>query len=354
MKSSNSNSITGLGKRRQLGLKKSGHQKHGFTLVELLVVIAIIGTLVGLLLPAVQAARESARRSQCSNNLKQVALGLQNYADANKTLPPSATNDTVDSKGRQGWSWMLLVLPYIEQASLYDACMNQVTWRMQRPIWMDTPVQPQARAPIPPFICPSDKVGLLAPEVKFNSASGGSPTAMLTASKSNVLANGGAVTIWDGSVDQQLRAAQGAFRRAKGAGFKEFTDGLSKTFLVGEAGGTPAVATDADRMPGIWSGTWNQNMSQLEIMRYATEKLNAGTTSSFGSFHPGGANFALADASVRFIDDMIEANPLTVALGFAATNDASITNYLGQISNSARRVWERLSTRADGLTIGDF
>jgi type II secretory pathway pseudopilin PulG len=84
-------------------------------LVELLVVIAIIGTLVGLLLPAVQAAREASRLSQCGNNMKQLALGLQNYHDANNVLPPSETDARVDSQGREGWSWDFLA-PSVRRA----------------------------------------------------------------------------------------------------------------------------------------------------------------------------------------------------------------------------------------------
>ena len=324
-------------------------RNRGFTIIELLVVIAIIGTLVGLLLPAVQAVRESARRLHCSNNMKQVALGLQNYHDANRVLPPSVTNSSVDTKGRTLWSWMLFVLPYIEQANLYNACMSQSTYRMQNPMFMDTNVAAMARAAIPSLVCPADQVALLAPEAKINSAAS---WITFTSSKSNYLANGGANKSWSGSVDQQVRASQGAFRKAKGASFKDFTDGLSKTFLIGEAGGVPAVASDADRMPGIWAGTTNQDNTQPEISRFTNNKLNAGTADAFGSFHAGGANFAMSDASVRFIDDTINANPLLS--GFDASVDALITSYLGQVSSSSRGIYERLSTRADGLTIGDF
>ena len=87
-----------------------------FTLVELLVVIAIIGVLVALLLPAVQAARESARRSQCSNNLKQLALGMHNHHEALKVLPWARSKGALDSP-----SWAVIVLPYIEQHAVYDA-----------------------------------------------------------------------------------------------------------------------------------------------------------------------------------------------------------------------------------------
>src|SRR5688572_28592874 len=90
-------------------------RRSGFTLVELLVVIAIIGILIALLLPAVQAAREAARRTQCSNNLKQIGLGLQNYHSAHKSFPPGGV-----LRNNQGHSWWLLICPYVEETSIYQ------------------------------------------------------------------------------------------------------------------------------------------------------------------------------------------------------------------------------------------
>src|SRR6188474_2683919 len=96
--------------------------RRAFTLVELLVVIAIIGVLVALLLPAVQAAREAARRMSCSNNLKQLSLALHNYEDTHKTLPPAG----IDSNQM---SWTVLLLPYMEQKPLYDQFnFNKGAW----------------------------------------------------------------------------------------------------------------------------------------------------------------------------------------------------------------------------------
>src|ERR1044071_6861704 len=103
----------------------SSHKhKSGFTLVELLVVIAIIGVLVALLLPAVQAAREAARRMSCSSNLRQLGLAMHNYHDTHKTLPYTTAawgpDGKVNSPGNRGWSWNSFILPYIEQQAVYS------------------------------------------------------------------------------------------------------------------------------------------------------------------------------------------------------------------------------------------
>src|SRR5262245_31471169 len=99
---------------------KYGHGLRGFTLVELLVVIAIIGVLVALLLPAVQAAREAARRSQCANNLKQIGLGMHNYVDTWERLPSALMGGLTGADDDDGFSWACAILPFVEQKNLYD------------------------------------------------------------------------------------------------------------------------------------------------------------------------------------------------------------------------------------------
>src|SRR5215510_5525554 len=94
--------------------------RSAFTLVELLVVIAIIGTLVAMLLPAVQSAREAARRSQCSNNLKQIGLGMHNYADTWGKLPSACMGGVTGATDDDGWSWATAILPFVEQKNLFD------------------------------------------------------------------------------------------------------------------------------------------------------------------------------------------------------------------------------------------
>src|SRR5690242_5150998 len=127
----------------------------GFTLVELLVVIAIIGVLVALLLPAVQAAREAARRSSCTNNLKNIALGLINYSDANKHFPIGvmAEGDPIEH-----WSWATLTLPYLEQQALYDRL--NVSKRRLADLFKAAQTDPTqlmpVQTPLAIFRCPSD------------------------------------------------------------------------------------------------------------------------------------------------------------------------------------------------------
>ncbi|MFN3190264.1 MAG: DUF1559 domain-containing protein [Aureliella sp.] len=152
-------------------------RQRAFTLVELLVVIAIIGVLVGLLLPAVQAARESARRMQCANNMKQLGLALHNYHDAHKTIPTTMTG--VDSEGGACgsgfYSWLAMILPYVEQDNLY----NSIDFNMPMSDrcnygssgdYLDYDISPShpnalaARTMIGTYLCPSDPAAYLQPQ----------------------------------------------------------------------------------------------------------------------------------------------------------------------------------------------
>jgi prepilin-type N-terminal cleavage/methylation domain-containing protein len=146
-------------------MKRSVGRRRGFTLVELLVVIAIIGVLVALLLPAVQAAREAARRMTCSNNIKQLALALHNYHDTFKTFPArgvfgDASAPVVIPYRAYHHTWITAILPYIEQQALYDAT------NLRLPAWG----QPIIRTKLATIICPSDSTAPSDPSVSNNIA----------------------------------------------------------------------------------------------------------------------------------------------------------------------------------------
>lgn len=199
-------------------------RQRAFTLVELLVVIAIIGILIALLLPAIQAAREAARRISCVNNLKQIGLGLQMYEEGQKCLPAGWTGYRPDSRepffeGPPGWAWSAHILPFIEQAALYNHDVHlavSITDEQNR----------QARETvIHTYRCPSD-TGLERTEL------GGYEVAT-----SNYVGVFGSNELHD-AVEAVASGGQcmgnGVFFHNQRIRFREITDGLSRTFLVGE------------------------------------------------------------------------------------------------------------------------
>ena len=202
-----------------------------FTLVELLVVIAIIGVLAGLLLPAVQAARESARRTQSQNNLKQMGLGLLNYESANRRLPsgyvsrtkdPQAFPETLDAP--PGWGWGASILPFIEQQSL----ANQIDWRL--PCW-DPANAVATKTRVPAFLNPA--------ATNFDGAvsvRSGDGRLLAEFGRSHYVANAGQDEPWGyvpPLVDWQP-VASGPFYRNSKTRLAEITDGLSHTVFIGE------------------------------------------------------------------------------------------------------------------------
>ena len=148
---------------------REAYLRHGFTLIELLVVIAIIGVLVALLLPAIQAAREAARRSQCGNNLKQIGIAIANFENAHKEYPPAATERMIpltvppyytgDPNDEKGASGFVMILPYMENSSLYDACdwEHGGIWNegVPSPSWRDAQRTEVIQTRPPSYVCPS-------------------------------------------------------------------------------------------------------------------------------------------------------------------------------------------------------
>lgn len=187
----------------------------GFTLVELLVVIAIIGVMVGLLLPAVQAAREAARRMQCKNHLKQIALATQNYESTHRVFPPSASISAFGAiNTNSSWSIHGRLLPYLEQGSLYNQIDQSLAWDNQPAF---------GNLKIPTYACPSDPRADTPRDLSPKLASPLFPTTYGF--------NFGTWLVYD-PVSRQM--GDGAFGPNSRIGFRDFLDGSSNTLMLAE------------------------------------------------------------------------------------------------------------------------
>jgi prepilin-type N-terminal cleavage/methylation domain-containing protein len=304
----------------------NGRGRQGFTLVELLVVIAIIGVLVALLLPAVQAAREAARRSSCSNNLKQLGIALHNYHDTHLKFPYGY----MEGGGyhlRDCWAQQLL--PFMEQAPLYDLYQStNVQWIMDVPGTIKD-VQ------IKTFDCPSD---------------GSSPTAL--GNNGGLRANGyGSQGSYVGCTGDGIMLGtatlRGLFYRDSKSGFATMTDGSSNTLAFSETiiRGQPSSGGWGDA-GSYWGGArWggygfttleapNTTLADQVYACKSTTFLRAPCTSISSSdtarnfarsYHPGGVLGALGDGSVRFFPNTID---LVTWRGLGTTGNGEVlSNY---------------------------
>lgn len=295
--------------------------RRGFTLIELLVVIAIIAILIALLLPAVQQAREAARRTQCKNNLKQIGLALHNYHDALLRLPPAFIMD--DNGFTTAWGWSAMALPYLDQAPLYNTLASLAGGSGPYPPYttpakgfnavVDSFPTPNAAliTSLAVFLCPSDGAAPTVNELgmTYNFTNTGTPKDY---SRSNYPAvNGG--------VDPNTGVSAGMFSitdpvggvRPKSRSFREVPDGLSNTFFVGERRSHGTVN-------GInigWDASWVGEMEDLSNVTAecsSVAPLNYKTNYKFtyrygfSSLHTGGGHFLMGDGTVRFISENID------------------------------------------------
>jgi len=278
---------------------------HGFTLIELLVVIAIIGVLVALLLPAVQAAREAARRMQCANNLKQIALGCINYESAQQTLPTGGK-----SEGNM-LSFHALILPYIEQTALADQLDLS-----EKNGWSQRPNHEVALSPVPIYFCPSNIDGVFdgVPDVRrslFSSSRYQGQHAFTQHYNGVAGAKGiGSSTIGDypweedasGCPDKDGVAINGVLYRDSQVEMRKITDGLSYTLMVGEHRfGVAAWIAGMSSSPD-----WPCDMACCKNVAFGINFDQWGAQwndQSFGSLHTSGAQFASVDGSVHLLTD---------------------------------------------------
>ena len=297
-------------------------RRRGFTLIELLVVIAIIAILIALLLPAVQQAREAARRSQCKNNLKQIGLAMHNYHDVHKMFPPcyvvptnsqGSANHTTANIGSNAanfhpaWGWGTFLLPYLDETALYNA-----TGAGEGSLILDH--RDEFRTILTQFMCPSDDGEPLDSNSNWNRQAVDS----WHAAKSNyVVAN-------DHETQTRGLDATGIFWENSNCMIRDIFDGTSNTILAGERryhvednvfrtqvsvgcwAGTIEGYSDGS---GAWcrdlAGTGKRGINQM-VWNYTSGPDDWEFSRAFSSQHEGGAHFLLADGSVRFISENID------------------------------------------------
>ncbi|WP_435020471.1 DUF1559 domain-containing protein [Tundrisphaera sp. TA3] len=275
-------------------------RRRGFTLIELLVVIAIIAVLIGLLLPSVQAAREAARRMQCTNNLKQIGLGLHGFNDTFGKLP--AGNLSCDNfEIGMRWGWIPRISPFIEQGNLANAFNFSIA------SWQGDNFQ-HLQKKWPLFLCPSDPfVDDLREEEMFAAPTWLVSQADYAACIGDYKNSGGVgVTPDYGNVSctTPVRGAMGRFAWA--ARLSDIPDGLSNTFLVGECVGRTSIVVNWG-VQSFATTAYPINYRNRSLVDNPPSQANPRWDESIGfrSFHPGGANFLLGDGSVRFVKDGI-------------------------------------------------
>lgn len=320
--------------------RRTWNGRKGFTLVELLVVIAIIGVLIALLLPAVQQAREAARRMQCQNNLKQIGLALHNYHDtflslsaANQGMPNAAGTNY----NGHGWTWHANILPYLEQKTLYDAIQGPDGFGNESGSTTAGKALIALETDVMAFWCPSQ------PDVR-NGAQKYAVADQPSNYNGNMgtrIGNGNDNCICTGVADLNdmktdpwgCMNGNGIFYVDSRTRFADVRDGLSNTIFVSEVPDTGGdvigqFSGGCDRhamFSGGADGNPPNEMTEYLIAAEGNDPINGGSEEAAGSWHAGGAQFLMGDGSVRFLSE-----------------------------NMDMPTYQGLSTRAGGEVLGDF
>jgi prepilin-type N-terminal cleavage/methylation domain-containing protein/prepilin-type processing-associated H-X9-DG protein len=281
------------------------HEDRGFTLIELLVVISIIGLLTALLLPAVQRAREAARRTQCVNNLKQVGVAVHTYESTHRAFPPGYVSN-FDAGGNDtgpGWGWSALLLLQMEQKPLFDAV------NLSLPI-EDSSNQTSRLTRISVYLCPSDDQAPSWLAMKRD-ASGTPIQSICQVASANYV---GMYGTSDPGID-----GDGIFFRDSSIGIRDVIDGTAQTIAAGERGHTLGEATWVGSITGAALFPVNNDgvgYPRVEsgpgmILGHAGGGMGPGNpngeVNQFYSRHPGGVNFLFADGHVSFLKTTLNA-----------------------------------------------
>ena len=309
------------------------HTRQAFTLVELLVVIAIIGVLVALMLPAVQSAREAARRMHCTNNLKQFGIAMHSYHDTFTCFPPGfmAVDHAGDVAG--GWAWGVFLMPYIEQSSL-QGTLSTTEYTLSQVV-SDPALLAMLQTELSVFKCPSSP---MEPLREFQG-----PGSQMVATSNYTCCRG--FYRYSGLVHLQ-KPNNGIFYAESSTKLRDVRDGTSNTFAIGERTVLPVHAANPARWPS-WCGPGGLGIGAT-VSSCVSIRLNHPTNMhAFSSHHPGGGNFCLADGSVHFISETIESN----TAGLSDGNSGNYADFLQAASQDLLGAYQLLGVKDDGQPI---
>jgi prepilin-type N-terminal cleavage/methylation domain-containing protein/prepilin-type processing-associated H-X9-DG protein len=347
--------------------------REGFTLIELLVVIAIIGVLIALLLPAVQAAREAARRAQCVNNLKQLALAAQNYHDTNGVFPGGSYSQFAQPhKYPENFSCFVRLLNFTEQSPIYNAINFNLTSSNVENITI-------SGVALNILLCPSDTnltPVAIQPPPAFGTVPGWSFNQVFPLPPGTWLQQfasyGGNAGTFDFGYNTSFGAAEfamynGVIYNDSSVKIADITDGTSNTFIFGEHSHGNLFKFDPNF--AVSDNSWNSGRWYDTLFAtYYPPNVNPGSTGqTYGdtqnyyyptaatSQHPGGANFAFCDGSVRFIKNSIQNwqfNPSSTGAHGWLPNGVTYANFIYTINPGTQMgVYQALSTRSFGEVI---
>ncbi len=309
-------------------------RRQAFTLVELLVVITIIGILIALLLPAVQSAREAARRAQCASNMKQLGLAMQNYHSVLNCFPPGfmvVGATATDTPG--GWAWGVFLMPYIEQCPLQEK-LSPAKYRLEQVV-NDPTLLPMLQADLSVFRCPSSPIGPLRTHK-------GAPYPQV-ASANYTCCRG--FYSFSGTTHLTKRN-NGLLYGESATRIQEVIDGTSNTFAVGERTAFGTSLQDDGSWPS-WCGPGGSGAMNTVSSAVCYQLNHPSSMHAFSSHHPGGAMFCYVDGSAHFISETIRSD----SAGLATNNTGDPSAFLPAAAQGRVRVYQLLGCINDNQPI---
>jgi prepilin-type N-terminal cleavage/methylation domain-containing protein/prepilin-type processing-associated H-X9-DG protein len=325
----------------------AGRRQRGFTLIELLVVIAIIAILVALLLPAVQEAREAARRTQCKNHLHQIGVALHNYVDVHLVFPPGETTNQSSGQRftRSAWGWGAQVLPQLEQDPVYSAL--DVGDAPLHVALADPARLSVLKTSLPVYLCPSDSSEVLNSNRRLRDTNG---DLQLVATSNYVASHGVCAWVRLGTREP------GPFAWNYGVRPRDIPDGMSNTITVGERAALEINGGEAGGA-AVWAGvTFPPNIAfntmlpsdwadGVMALGYGGVNPSTGAMHQYSSQHDGGAQFLFFDGAVHFLSENIHST-LDVS-----SNGADIA---GCVDPASWGTFQVLVGVRDGEVAGEF